>query len=152
MRFEVGTSNYTDGFTEVPPIVRAVDSTPNDSDKSFTVPNGEMWKLNYLLVTMATSATVGNRQLMIEVQNSAGTVLGRISAGAVQAAATTRYYSCMQGIYRETTFINNELQVPIPMDAYLPAGVVLRVYDSAAIDPAADDMTVSYSVKRYKGA
>lgn len=151
MRFESDTGNFTEGVTEVPPILRAVDSTPNDSDKTFTVPNGEMWKLNYVLVTLVTTATVGNRQIVLQATNSAGTVIGRISAGAVQAASTTRYYSCMQGVFRETTFINGEIQVSIPMDTYLPAGATLRVFDEAAIDAAADDMTVSYSVKRYKG-
>ena len=57
----------------------------------------------------------------------------------------------MQGIYRETAFVDAMIQVPIPMDLYLPAGSVLRFYDSAAIAAAADDMTVAFSVQKFKG-
>jgi hypothetical protein len=143
--------NYTEAVTEVPIIDRSADTTPNDSDKTFTVPQGEMLHLNSVMVILTTTATVGNRQILLEAKNTAGVVVGRISAGAVQAASLTRHYMCMQGTYRETAFINGDIQIPIPTDSFLPAGFSLHVFDSAAIDPAADDMTVSISVKKYKG-
>lgn len=153
MRFTLaGEGNYSEAVTEVPVIDRAVDSTANDSNKSFIVPNGEMWKLNSIYVVLTTDATVGNRQMVFEAVNASGVVVGRISAGAVQAASTTRRYLCMQGTYRETAFINTDIQVPIPMDSFLPSGFSLHVYDSAEISPGGDDMTVSASVKKYKGA
>lgn len=143
--------NFSDAVTDVPVIDRFIDVNPNDSDKTATVPEGEMWHLNSIMVVLTTTATVGNRQILIEAKNTSGVVIGRISAGAVQAASLTRYYQCMQGTYRETAFINGDIQIPIPQDAYFPAGFSLRVYDSAAIDPTADDMTVSISVKKYQG-
>lgn len=151
MRFAIG-ENFSEAVTETPVISRVVDATLNDSDKSFVVPNGEMWRLNSVYVEMVTTATVGNRQIVIEVQNTSAQVVGRISAGATQAASLTRRYLCMQGTYRETAFINTDIQIPIPQDSFLPAGFTLRVYDSAAIAAAADDMTVSISIKKYKGA
>ena len=147
-----GEGNYSEAVTEVPVISRAVDTTANDSDKSFVVPDGEMWHLNSIYVVLVTDATVGNRQMVFEVLNTASVVVGRISAGATQAASLTRRYLCMQGTFRETAFINTDIQVPIPQDSFLPAGFTLHVYDSAAISPAGDDMTVSASVKKYKGA
>jgi len=152
MQFAIGDNSFTQAVTEVPVIDRSVDTTLNDSDKSFTVPAGEMWHLNSIFVTLVTTSAVGNRQIVIEVQNASGVVIGRISAGAVQAASLTRHYLGMQGTYRETAFINNDIQLPIPQDSFLPAGFMLRVYDSAAIAPTADDMTVSVSLKKYKGA
>lgn len=137
-------------MVELPVISRVSDATANDSDKTFTVPAGYMWKLNSMLITLVTSAAVGNRQIVIEALNEAGAIVGRMSAGAVQAASTTRYYSIMQGIYRETAFVNNDIQIPLPVDTYLPAGYSLRVYDSAAIAAAADDMTVGMSIKLFK--
>lgn len=151
MQFEVAPGQYSESVVELPLIVRAVDSTANDSDKTFTVPTNEMWKLNSMLITLITTATVGNRQIVIEAKDSSGNMLGRMSAGAVQAASSTRYYSIMQGIYREAAFINNDIQVPMPIDTYLKPGSTLRVYDAAAVDAAADDMSVAYSYKKFVG-
>jgi hypothetical protein len=150
MQFAIG-QNFSESVTEVPIIDRTIDTTLNDSDKSFVVPDGEMWHLNAIMVTLTTTAVVGNRQLLIEAKNTSGIVVGRISAGAVQAASLTRYYMCMQGTYRESAFINGDIQIPIPQDSYFPAGFTLHVFDSSVIDPAGDDMSVSISVKKYKG-
>jgi len=150
-RFTSTNDNYVEAVTETPIIHRVLDETPNDSDKMFTVPNGEMWHLNTVYAKLSTTAVAGDRQMTIEALNSAGTVIGRISAGATQPASTTRHYQGMQGTYRETSFVNNDIHVPIPADAYLSAGSSLRVYDSAAIDPTGDDMTFGLSVKKYKG-
>lgn len=151
MRIDLGGNNYSEAVAIVPDIERILDTTANDSDKSFTTPVGETRKLNSIFVKLVTDATVGNRTLTAEVQDSAGNVVGRISAGAVQAASTTRYYLFMQGTYRETAFINSDIQVPIPQDSYIPGGYVLRVYDSAAVSAAGDDMTVAISVSHIKG-
>lgn len=150
MRFEL-PGGLSEAVTPVPAVYGVYDATANDSDKSFTVPDGEMWKLSYANVTLVTSADVGNRQIRMAVTDPDGNTAGYISAGAVQAASTTRSYGFMQGIYRETAFVDSMIQVPIPMDLYLPAGTVIRFYDSAAIAAAADDMTVSFGVQRFKG-
>jgi hypothetical protein len=150
MRIDIGGGNYSEAVVELPNIYRTIDATADDSDKTFTVPDGYLWKLNTAFVKLVTTATVGNRQIVIEAKNTAGTVIGRMSAGAVQAASLTRYYQFMQGTYRETAFINNDIQIPIPADTYLPAGYSLRIYDSAVVDAAADDMTVGISCKQYK--
>lgn len=151
MQFELAKGHYTEAFVEVPVIERKIDATANDSDKTFTVPAGEMWKLNSMLITLVSTATVGNRQIVIEAKDPTGVMMGRMSAGAVQAASLTRYYSVMQGIYRESAFINGDIQVPMPVDTYLKPGSTLRVFDSGAVDAAADDMTVAYSYKKFIG-
>lgn len=152
MRLEVGSINYVEGVTEVPPLHGIFDAAANDSDKSYTVPDGEMWKLLYANIKLVTTATVGNRQIRMSVLDADANEVGYISAGAAQAASLTRNYGFMQGIYRETAFVDGMIQVPIPMDLYLPAGYTVRFYDSAAIAAAADDMTVAIGVKRLKGA
>jgi hypothetical protein len=110
-----------------------------------------MWKLMYANVKLVTTATVGNRQIRFTVTDPSGNEVGYISAGAVQAASLTRSYGFLQGIYRETAFIDGMIQIPIPVDLYLPAGSTVRFHDSAAIAAAADDMTVSFGVQRFKG-
>lgn len=150
MRFVFG-SNYTEGVTHVAPISGVYDAVANDSDKSWTVPDGEMWKIIYANVILVTTATVGNRQIRFSVSDADGNDVGYIPAGAVQAASLTRSYGFMQGIYRETAFIDSMIQVPIPTDLYLPSGYTVRFYDSAAIAAAADDMTVSFGYQLFKG-
>jgi hypothetical protein len=146
-----GNDNYTEGVTPIAPLYGVFDDAANDSDKSYTVPGGETWQLLYANVVLVTTATAGNRQMRFQVYDSANRSQGYISAGAVQTASTTRSYGFLQGIYRETGFIDNMIQIPIPIDLYLPAGSIIRFYDSAAIAPAADDMTVSFGVHVYKG-
>lgn len=152
MRFETATEgNFTEGVTIIAPVYNVVDNSLNSSDKSFTVPNGEMWKLLHANIKLTTTATVGNRQLRFSAMDHDGNDAGYISSGAVQAASTTRSYGFMQGIYRETSFVDSMIQVPIPIDLYLPSGAIIRFHDSAAIDSAQDDMLVWFSVQRFKG-
>lgn len=151
MNFTLGNENLTIGVTQIAPVLGVLDDDPNNSDKTFIVPDGEMWKLIYANVTLFTSAAVGNRQIRLSVVNPDGYDVGYISAGATQAASLTRSYGFLQGIYRETSFIDGMIQTPIPMDLFLPAGSLLRFHDSAGISVAADDMTVAFSVQRFKG-
>lgn len=150
MRFQFG-NNYTEGSTNVSPIYSVFDNAANDSNKTFTVPNGEVWKLNFAHITLATSADVGNRQMEMLIADEDGNTMISLAAGAVQAASQTRDYHFMQGTFRETAFVANELQTPFGHDVYLPAGWSIRFRDSAAIAAAADDMTVALQVQQFKG-
>ncbi len=143
--------NFTEGVTSVAPIYSVFDNTANGSDKSFTVPAGEMWKIMYANVKLVTSATAGARQLRLTMTDPSGNEVGYISAGAVQNSSLVYNYGFFQGINRETSFIDNMIQVPIPIDLYLPAGSTIRFHDSAAVDPAADYMVVSFGAQLFKG-
>jgi hypothetical protein len=148
--FDLGRGNFTQAVVDVAPLGVVLDMTPGNSDKKFTVPAGERWKLNHAFMTLTTSGVVGNRRLVMEVSIQ-GVLFGRISAGVVQGASVTRYYQYLQGIYRETSFINDEIQVPIPADVSVTAGAEIRIYDSAAIDVAGDNLDVRLSYQKFKG-
>lgn len=150
MRFVFG-ENYTQGATIVPPIYSVFDSTADSSNKVYTVPNGEMWKLNFAHVTLVSNGSAGNRQMEMDVSDSSGNLMFSLAAGATQAASLTREYHFMAGTFRETAFVASELQVPFGTDIYLPAGWTLRFKDAAAIAAAADDMTVAFQVQKFKG-
>ena len=125
------------------------DETADDSDKSFTVPANYMYQVLWIWVELTSDATVGNRQMTIELQDDAADVIGRWKAGAVQAASLTRNYCFAPSnadltAFRDTTF----LMTPIPPTIVLPASYVVRVYDSAAVAAAADDMVVQMMVAR----
>lgn len=118
----------------------AVDSAANDSDKTITVPAGKVWQVLAVHVTNATSADVGNRQLVAVVSDGTNT-LGTFNAVATQAASTTEYYNWAPQYNTATETPAGFFHTPLPA-CLLPAGGTVRVYDSAAVAASADDMTV----------
>lgn len=144
MQTTVSTENRAEAVTRIARVEKKFDATANDSDKSWTVPNNELWRICYVHAILVSTATVGNRQIALEIKDESGNSLMHLEAGAVQAASVTRHYGFLQGIFRETSFVSDELQVPLPIDCWLKPGWSLRVADDAAIDAAADDLTVSF--------
>ena len=134
------TVDTDDGWT----IATTSDTDANDSDKSFTVPASVIWHVLSIWVELTTTATVGDRQVAVEIQVSGPDVTAEWArAGTTQAASLTRYYEFAPGLadledFRDTDY----LSTPIPVTGLLKAGDVIRVYDNAAVDAAADDMIV----------
>jgi len=116
------------------------DEAANDSDKTFTVTATEEWQIQSIWVELATTATAGNRQLVIEIQDDSADVIFQVRAGAVQAASLTYYYAFAPHLVDLTAVRDSDyLMTPFPA-LVLPAGYIIRIYDSKAIDAAADDM------------
>ncbi len=128
----------------LPPDLKALvtDEGLNDSDKTFTVTALTAWLLNAIRVNLASTATVGNRQVQIYITDASDVIHYVNKAGAVQAASATYDYYFAPGNPRETSVVSNTLLVPLPDNLWVPAGWKVRVLDSAAIDAAADDMKV----------
>ena len=125
------------------------DTDLNDSDKTFTVPTGKRWIINTIWVELTTTATVGNRQVVVQAQSSGGDVLVHQRAGALQAASLVRHYLFATGVPDATSFRSDEsaasatmLTTPLPAPMEMDAGEVLRVLDYSATAAAADDMVV----------
>jgi len=122
----------------------------NDSDKTFTVPSGQTYHVQWFSARLTPSATVGNRLLRWELQNSAGTVL--MTAGRTNPLATGTVWTVIGSplAYALGAAIDPDgavFHLPIPVDFKIPAGYKLRVYDQAIVDPAADDMLVYLGVE-----
>ena len=83
--------------------------------------------------------------MVIEIQDSANNVLMLIQAGAVQAASTTVNYNFAVGLENETSVVNANLNKALPAQLVLTAGMIIRVYDTAAVAAAADDMVVRFT-------
>lgn len=132
-------------------IKHGIDSAANDSDKAITVPDGEVWQFDWIQAELTSTATVGNRQIVLGVYDQGNVLQAAWHAGATQAASLTRRYTMQPGIYRETTFVDGTIQIAIPKKLVLPPGWYLRIYDRAAIAAAADDMTVSYQATKIYG-
>lgn len=121
-----------------------------ESDNSWT--SGifrEEQRLLWVHVVYTSTATVGNRQIVLQVKNSDGNVIYDAHAGAVQAASNVYHYEFMQGIYRETSFIDSAINVPVPVDFIIPPGSTIVVYDSANI-AVGDSMVINYQTQDYQ--
>ena len=125
------------------------DTTANDSDKTFTVPSNQIWHVQFVHIQLATTATVGNRQMDIAVRDDSNAIILLLPAGTTQAASLTRYYAYFPTAPLATSFISSRLVVPLPPLLFLPAGYNLRVHDNGDVDLAADDMTVQIMNNRY---
>jgi hypothetical protein len=121
------------------------DATANDSDKTFTVPADTIWYVLSIYVQYASTATVGNRVLTILVTDASDNPFIRYVTGANQAASLTRHYVFAPGHPNETSFGGPATDTMLRSASdrlTLPNGFKIRVFDSAVIDAAADDMTV----------
>lgn len=121
-------------------FISIVDATLNDSNKSFTVPEGKTWKLLYGHISLITTATVGNRNMNIRFLDDAGNIMFNIKPNNNQAASLTEDYNLYTNRPIET-LPGNHL-ISIPNVAILLENWVINVRDDQVIDVAADDMTV----------
>jgi len=124
------------------------DLAANDSNKTFTVSTGRVWKMLYAEVHLTSTATVGNRQVVMIISDGTNDI-AHMSAGNVQTASNTYHYLFNQGTYRETTITDGVLYVPIPVDFYLLGGYTIQVLDSAAVAATADDMLVNIMIEDF---
>jgi hypothetical protein len=121
-------------------------TSTNGSEKYFTVPSGKEWQIISVYVDFATSATAGNRQIAVRLEDAGAGYQGRIPAGVVQSASLTRYYSFAVGMPDLSAFRDtNKLLTPLPPQLLAP-GSKIRVLDTAAIATSGDTLTVRATV------
>lgn len=123
------------------------DEDANDSDKIFTVPASKEWQILWIWVELTSTGTAGDRQLEVEIQDSANDVIAEVArAGAVQAASLTRNYLFAPGLVDLTSFRDTDyLTVPVP-PIFLKAGDQIRIFDNNAVDASADDMVIQMQI------
>ena len=114
-----------------------------NSNKTFTVPDGQEWQILWVYVQYTSTATAGNRQLTIRALSDGATTLMQVKAGSTQAASLTRYYTFAPSLADLTAFRDTSyLMTPLMPTFFLSAGQQLQILDSAAIAAAADDLLV----------
>ena len=124
------------------------DAALNDSDKTFTVPAGKVWLMRAIYNKLVTTATVGNRLLSVMFAPD-GTNAETWFSGPNHAASTTqRYRMSFEGVTDDIVVNDGGVIMGFPV-MVLPAGATIRIYDSAAIDAAADDLTVVLHYVEY---
>lgn len=134
-----------------------VDATLNDSDKSFTVPTGKVWILNEIWADLVATATVGSRVFVIMITDGTNTIYRSVpitvtasqKGSEVISPYFANYSSSIPTRQLDNTTNNAQVTMFVPLQP-LKAGYVIRVYDSAAIDAAADDLTVVLQYTEYE--
>ena len=120
----------------------SADEAANDSNKSFIVPTSTEWIIKSVWVELITTATVGDRQMELQVLDDASDVIMSMRAGAIQAASLTYNYLFAPEVADLTAVRDSDyLSTPIP-ELWLPAAYALKVFDNNAVAAAADDMVV----------
>lgn len=129
------------------PIIQ-LDSTSvaGNTNADFVVPAFGRRQIAYGHVALTTDATVANRRVIFRILDANSTQIFDSHAGAVVAASQTdQHHEFMQGIYRETTFTGNAIQVPIPKDCIIDEGWTLRILIENGV--AGDSFDVHFVVK-----
>jgi hypothetical protein len=149
MRQDVRNNNWSDSVCIVPPVQNQVDNAINDSDKSFVVPDNELWKITYIMADYNGAGGAGNRQFTIEVQNESGAVVFVTNAGSPLGAGASIIFIAAPGYSHDTSVTNGESHMSWPPDLHLKPGWTLRTYDSNAVAAGADDMYIDFQYLRY---
>jgi hypothetical protein len=126
------------------------DTALNDSNKALTVPANRKYKIMGGLAQLVSTATVGNRQIELRITDGTNTVFA-ITANGTQAASLTRQYHFILGTDGPSAVAGTVFVCPIPPGLWLPPTWTIQVLDTAAIDAAADDLTLRFLVEEEYG-
>jgi len=97
--------------------IEVIPATAGNVEYEYVVPAGSKKQIMFGHVKLTTNATVANRRMLMKLLDASDNLINDIHSGAVVAASQADvHHEFMQGVYRETAFIANTLQVPIPLD------------------------------------
>jgi len=113
----------------------------NDSDKTFVVPAGEEWEIQSTYVELITTVTAGNRVPTVRLLDGSNNFIAASNAGTQAASLTGRFTFAPNTAFGTGSAQAHGQVYPLP-PVILPAGFKVQVLDAAAIDAAADDLTV----------
>lgn len=132
--------------------IRFVTNAAVGNDKNLAVPANARWIVLHGMVTLTSTATAGNRQLTGQIRDVGNNVLFEVRAGLVQAASVVRRWAIAGVPLRDSTFIGDLAQVPLPVPCIVPPGGNLRLYDVTAVD-ALDTLAYQFMVDEsiYEG-
>lgn len=123
-------------------------ATAGNGTLTFTPTTGMYMRVVMGHMKVTTDATVANRYVRMDALDSAGVVIGSSHAGApVTASLTNRELSFMPGVYRETAFIDVELQVPFAKEFLIPMGGSLRFTVTNGV--AGDTFSANFLVEEF---
>ncbi len=127
-------------------VVLYADETPNENAKTITVPAGQLWQILWIWIEYSSDATVGTRQLSVQLRDSLPDIIGSIRPNATQAASLTRNYMIGPSLANLTAFYDTSyLTTPLPPTIILGPGDSIYISDRNLIS-AGDDMVVQMRI------
>lgn len=130
------------------PVIRhIVDISANSNYKALEVPEGKTWRILYGCLGISTSATVGNRNWVLQILDNVDGQFYRIVAANTQAASSTEYFELGQFGDVSETVAGNHL-FPIPVNLWLTAGMKIVIIDSADIS-SNDNILFKIVIEEY---
>lgn len=120
------------------------DNVLNVQTKTFTVPAGVLWDIDYIQVRMIATATAGTRFMNFTITDENGDEIFQIagaSAGHI-ASLTKRYIYARQGMYLQIGGVHAVHFMP----QYMLEGWTLTIDEPIGVD-ANDDIFVAISYK-----
>lgn len=107
------------------------------SNKIIAVPTNEYWTLLGVYIKLVASATVGTRQIRIQIRDASGNVLVELEAGETQVASATKNYAAAPGLVTEVHIAGEMLFMQLPRMRLVEA-FDIRAFDETDVDDAAD--------------
>jgi len=101
------------------------------------------WKILFGHCVYTSNATAGNRRFKLVVLDASGEVVTDGHAGVVQITGLVREYSLKVGIPKETSFVDDHLDVSLAQGIIVLPGWQVQITDEAAIDAAGDLIVVN---------
>jgi hypothetical protein len=124
------------------------DETLNDSIKSWTVPDGEIWELVAVYIDYTATVSAGSRRVAVEALDAASLVRwGVYAPNTLTAGYANVRITFAPNMPYQANEPNVFMLMPLPSRPALLPGWSLKVWDLAGIDAAADDMLVRFLVR-----
>lgn len=122
----------------------SVGATAGNATKTWTVDTGDKKRILYGNVTLTTDATVANRYVVVQVLDENSNVVTAFHSGApVAASATSQQHDFLQGVFRETSFVDSSVHVPFATECVIPEGWGVKVSISGGV--AGDSFTARFA-------
>lgn len=124
-------------------VIKHSRSTVDGNAVVLTCPTGSLIEVLQIHVVYTSSATAGNRRLLVKVQDSSDTLVASYHAGSQQNASLSKNYTYARGITREANFVDDSLHVAIPFGTVLLPGWDLTLSDTNDVDESGDSAVVN---------
>ena len=117
-------------------------------NKIFVVPSGKEYEVLAIYVSFTSTATVGNRNILVFFATSLTEVTGQADAGITQSASTTVGYTIAPNIAKDTALnLAGGAGVTMPK-MILSSGQQIIVRDGANVAWATDTASVAISLRQ----
>lgn len=131
-------------------LVYLEDDALNDSDKTITADAGKALEILSIRVELTATVTAGTRILTIQKRETGGDVLLAFGSDTTRIASGTQIWNFVKNAQANLVPVTGEIMEQLPDDLFIAGSEDLRVFDSATIAAAADDMVVQVQAREYK--